>query len=253
MPELYKTYYESSGITAIEKELAERETQYLQAKGKISDNPFLDASMVDKRLRRLQQKYEEETVGLRNEIATKKADIETQLNLQTKQFDINSQAAKDALNRFNTLLSMGALDSASGEDIANITRATGISSSMIQSAIGTRAEEKKQKINSQVIKSEADDGTVTMTLVNTDTGEIIKQTNLGRIGNVQTGVREKAPTSGDQQIAVGQIISAYVQDEGYQARISPEDLYRQLLLQFPLAADYISKNWTVKKIRSATN
>jgi hypothetical protein len=65
----------------------------------------------------------------------RKADIETQLNLQTKQFDITSQASRDALERFNTLLKAGALDNAGGDDIANITKSTGLSTGAIQSAI----------------------------------------------------------------------------------------------------------------------
>jgi hypothetical protein len=182
LPNLYSSLYESSGISAKEAELTNKEKQYLEAKAKISDNPFLSASMVDKRLARLEAKYKTETDPLRNEIATKKADIETQLNLQTKQFDINSQAARDALNYFNTLLDSGALNNASGEDIANLTRATGLSSSAIYSAINAK---KEKDVETQVITSEADDGTVTASVINPRTGEIISQTNLGQIGNQQ--------------------------------------------------------------------
>src|SRR5690606_8428469 len=77
----------------------------------------------------------------RNEVATKKADIETQINLQSKQFDINSQTAQQSINLFNTLLNSGALNNASGEDIASITRATGLSSDMIRGAIDSKVRE----------------------------------------------------------------------------------------------------------------
>ena len=90
------------------------------------------------RIKKLTDKFEMDQSNLRNQIATKKADIETQLNLQTKQFDINSQVAKQALDQFNVLLSNGALQGASGEDIANLTRSTGIPSSMIYSAINAQ-------------------------------------------------------------------------------------------------------------------
>ena len=184
LPELYKSLYASSGISDKETQFIEREKQYLEARGKISDNPFLSASMVDKRLARLQQKYEEETSPLKTEIATKKADIETQLNLQTKQFDINSSQAKMALDYFNTLLSAGALDTASGEDIASITRATGLSSTIIQSAIKAN---KAKNVKAEIHYSTSDSGEVTASLLDSNTGKILNQSSLGKVGNAQTG------------------------------------------------------------------
>lgn len=182
LPNLYNNLYQSSGITEQESSLRDKESKFLKAKGELSDNPFSSASMIDQRLQRLQRKYDEETTPIRNEIATKKADIETKLNLETKQFDINSETAKNALSYFNTLLSSGALDTASGEDIAEITRATGLSSSVIKSAVDSR---KSKETDTQVITSTADDGTVTATVINPKTGDIIKQTSLGSVGNKQ--------------------------------------------------------------------
>jgi hypothetical protein len=184
LPEVYKSLYEGSGITEKEQALANSEKMFLEAKGKISDNPFTSAAQIDQRLQRLQRKYEEETAPIRSEIAQKKADIETQLQLQTKQFDINSQSARDALTYFNTLLDAGALNSASGEDIAAITRTTGIPSSAIQSAIKAKTA---TKADTEIVKSEADDGTVTISTIDKNTGEVINQQSLGRIGNAQTG------------------------------------------------------------------
>jgi hypothetical protein len=186
LPDIYKGLYTASGIDAMQTDLTNKEQQYLTAKAKISDNPFLSASMVDKRLARLDAEYASTAKPIQDQIAMKKADIQTQIDLQTKQFDINSQSAKDALAQFNSLLDAGALAGASGDDIANITKATGISSSMIQSAINA-TNEKNQTANTQVITSTADNGTVTATVINKNTGAIIKQQNLGKIGNVQSG------------------------------------------------------------------
>ena len=200
LPNLYNNLYLSSGITEKESSLRDKETKYLEAKGKISDNPFLSASMLDQRLKRLQDKYDQEVMPLKNEIATKKADIETKLNLETKQFDINSEQAKNSLSYFNTLLTSGALDNASGEDIADITRSTGLSSSIIQSAIGSR---KAKEVDTQVITSTSDDGTVTATVINPKTGDIIQQTSLGNIGNKQgsgTGLSVTQQKEADDQV-----------------------------------------------------
>ena len=196
LPDIYKNLYASSGITDKEADLTNKEKQFLEAKNKISDNPFLSASMLDQRLQRLQGKYDAETAPLKSEIAMKKADIETQLNLQTKQFDINSEQAKNSLAYFNTLLSAGALDGASGEDIAGLTRATGLSSSIIQSAINTS---KASKVKTQVITSTNDAGVVTVSVIDPNTGKTINQTSLGAIGNAQNGTGTASTTKNTEQ------------------------------------------------------
>lgn len=218
LPEIYNELYSTSGISEKEQELVDLEGKFLESKAAISDNPFAEASMVDKRLQRLSDKYEAETKPLRDEIAMKKADIETQLNLQTQQFDINSQAAQNALNYFNTLLESGALSNVGGEAIAELTRATGIPSAFIQSAI---ASSKAKDVSSQMITSTADDGTVTATLINTQTGQIISQQNLGRIGNAQTG---GSPSQYDQQTALkSEMVSAIESVKNDYGHISPQD------------------------------
>lgn len=135
LPEIYQRLFKESGVDAIQGELSTKEKQFNEAKMGINDNPFLSEATRVGRLEKLQMKYNDDTASLRNDVATKKADIEMQLNLQTKQFDINSQAAQQALNQFQVLLDSGALNNASGEDIASLTYSTGLSSTMISSAI----------------------------------------------------------------------------------------------------------------------
>lgn len=206
LPDLYKNLYEEAGINTQEDLLVTREGQYLDAKSKISDNPFLSASQIDQRLQRLERAYDKETAPIRSKIAMQKADIEIKLNLQMKQFDIQSQQAKDALNLAQSLLEIGALDKASGEDIAELTRKTGIPSSMFLSAIEAR---KKKDVETKIIESEADDGTVTVSVINTQTGEVISQTSLGKIGNKQTGgtvtERREADLEQTRQNLIGDI------------------------------------------------
>ena len=241
LPDLYNNLYSSSGINEAQAALSEKEKQFTEAKGKINDNPFLSEATRVGRVAKLEQLYNERTANDRNDIAQRKADIETQMQLQTKQFDINSQATQQAMQQFNTLLSMGALSGASGEDIANITRSTGVSSGMIQSAIDAS---NKKDVKSQVIKSEADDGTVTLTVVNADTGEIINQQSLGRIGNVQkstTATTEQKLSPSQQKAAVEMSLYNYVRNKNSQSQISPEDLYRTLMSTYPEAYDIASK------------
>lgn len=174
LPKLYEQLYASAGISDLEKQYSDMAASYTEAKGKINDNPFLSEATRVGRIAKIESLFNERTANLKNDIATKKADIETQLNLQTKQFDINSQVAQQAFQQFTSLLDMGALNNASGEDIANLTRATGISSDMIKSAI--KAQQQK---NIQTTMIQYDDGSNQgFALVNAQTGEIIKTQNI---------------------------------------------------------------------------
>lgn len=140
LPDIYNNLYSSLGIADTEAKIKAIEERYQKAKAEITDNPFSNASMIDQRLKRLDDKYNAELIPLKNDVATKKADIETQINLQTKQYDINSTEAQTAMQRFETLLDAGALNNASTDDIANLTRLTGLSSSIIQSAIQNKIQ-----------------------------------------------------------------------------------------------------------------
>jgi len=171
LPELYEGLFSKSGISNVEKELSDKSKAYTDAVAKIKDNPYLSEATMTGRLRKLDDKFNADTANLRNDIATKKADIETKLNIETKQFDINSTQATQALNQFNSLLQAGALDAATGDDIANITRGTGLSSPMIQSAINAN----KAK-NVQASAATFDDGTNQgFVLYNSKTGDIISK------------------------------------------------------------------------------
>lgn len=235
---IYNNLFSSSGITDKESGLVNSEKQYLEAKSKISDNPFLSASMVDQRLQRLDRKYKTETDPIRSQIAMKKADIEMQLNLQMKQFDINSQMARDNLSKFNAIFEMGGLDNATGEDIANFTRMTGIPSSVIQSAIQARKDANKKDIKTQIVTSTSDSGEVTVSTINSDTGVIINQTSLGNVGNAQTGSggtstseQKMIDENTNRQNAVAEIKAGYtlrqiIDNYGVSGGLSIEEIYR---------------------------
>lgn len=174
LPSFYKNLYGQSGISDLETKYSDMEKAYIEAKGTNNDNPFLSEATRVGREAKLQKLFDERTTNIKNDIATKKADIETQLNIQTKQFDINSQQAKLALDQFNTLLELGAFDGAGGEDIAQATRATGLSSSMIQNAVASR---KAKNVKTSVISF--DDGSNQgFAVINSDTGEIIKKQSV---------------------------------------------------------------------------
>lgn len=135
LPSFYKSQYDSSGIANLEAAISAKERRYTEALSTINDNPFLSEGSRVGRQQKLNIDFENSTANDYKNIDRKRADIETAVGLQSRQFDINSQQSQLALSQFNSLLSSGALDSASGDDIAKITRATGLSSASIDSAI----------------------------------------------------------------------------------------------------------------------
>jgi len=220
LPEIYKSLTQSSGISELEQQYSEMEKAFIEAKGKSNNNPFLSEASRVGREAKLQKLFDERTANIRGEIATKKADIETQLNLQMKQFDINSQQTKMAWEQFNTLLGMGALNNASGEDIANITRSTGISSAMIRDAIAEA--NKPEPAKTTIVQSEDDNGVVTVSVINSETGSVISQESLGAIGTktkVTGGTDDPKPGSStyvaENKGLVSQYLSQNTNDYGH--------------------------------------
>lgn len=168
---LYTNLLNTSGLKDKEAELTAKTQAFNDAQSKINDNPFLSEATRVGRIQKLTTDYNNDIQGLQNDIATTKADNEMQISLAEKQFDINSQYAQQALSQFNSLLQMGALNNASGEDIANITRSTGLSSDAIYSAI--KAQQQKD-IPTSVVSF--DDGTNQgFAVINTQTGAIISK------------------------------------------------------------------------------
>lgn len=221
----FKDLLKSSGIQEKETQLSQMEKDFIEAKGGVNDNPFLNEASRVGREAKLTKLFDERTANIRGEIATSRADAETQLNLQMKQFDINSQQAKDAMDQFNFLLSSGALNNASGEDIANITKATGLSSSIIYSAIDT-TKKTAQNANSQVITSTDNNGNVTVTTIDKNTGEIMAQNSLGNIGGAKESSGPGSAKAGSAQFisenksAVSTFLFSKANDYGH---VSPSE------------------------------
>ena len=278
LPNLYKSLQAGSGITEAEAQLSALTKAHNDAMSKINDNPWLSEATRVGRISKLATDYENKANAIKGDIAVKKADIETLLNLQTKQFDIQSNQAQQAMSQYNTLLNSGALNNASGEDIAAITRATGLSSSMIYGAINNK------KINDVKTSTVSfDDGTNQgFAVINSQTGEIISRqivaaskpdtsniqfdngTNqgfatvdnrTGQIINTQniSASKPAAVTQASKEAvaksAVGQMVNIYrdtnPQSPTYQqgkvvrSSYSPQDFYKQLIIDYPDAEAYI--------------
>ena len=170
----YKGLLESSGVSALQDEYLEKERQFIEAKGKINDNPFLSEASRVGREAKITKLFNERTANLQNEIAMKKADVETMMNLHIKQLDMNSEATQRNIDNLNNFIAMGAFDGASGETIAEWTRKTGVSSDLILSAI----EANKKGEEPSLHYSENDSGEQFLTVVSSQ-GDVISQKSLG--------------------------------------------------------------------------
>lgn len=192
LPKLYENLYAASGIKDLQAKKDEEARQAADVTSKINDNPWLSEATRVGRVAKVNALASDKERIRQNEIAQKQADVETKLNLEMKQFDIKSTAAQNALSQFNTLLASGALDNASGVDIANITRATGMPSNIIQSAIDASKQSRVKEVPTATISF--DDGTNTgFAIINTQTGDIIKK---------QTVAASK-PTAAETKAAAG--------------------------------------------------
>ena len=259
LPQLYEQLYAGSGIRDIESDLNAKTMAYNEQVAKIKDNPYLSEATMTGRISKLDQKFSADRQAIQNNISMKKADIETQLNIQTKQFDINSQQAKTAWDQFNNLLSSGALDNASGEDIANLTRATGISSSMIQSAVGVSKAKnapKVEKASTRVIQ--VYDGTnVNAVVINKDTGEVINRQVIGQSKPAKP-TKGKDTSKQDTITDINTDYGKYVNNAKItvngktgpaQKLLSPESFVRLMIKNYPTNITSIP---TAKQIRKVT-
>lgn len=191
-----KKLYDASGITQLQTTIAgiqasidSMKAEADKRRAEVNENPFLSESSRVGRIRKIDemlndtlQTEEAKLANYQASITAKQNEINEKLGLQVKQFDIDRVTRQDNIDLFNTLLSSGALNTASAQDLGNLSAQTGLPISFIQSAIkkATKAE--------VVIEKQVDDnGNVTILTIDKDTGNILNQVSAGKIGNATNG------------------------------------------------------------------
>lgn len=222
LPGLYESLSKQAGITDLENQLTAKQAGYNDAKSKINDNPYLSESDRTGRQDKLTMDYNADVKNTQDSLAMKKQDIQTKLDLQTKQFDINSQVAKAALDQFNTLLASGALSGASGSDIAAITAATGISSGEIQAAINYQ----KQKDVQTSIQTIDDGKNIYSVVINSKTGAIISKQAIGTSKPSAASTGGNPGSSQYLSSAISAVAPQIVSKLNSYGNISPQDWQR---------------------------
>jgi len=193
----------NKSVSDVQAEIDTTTNAYNEAKAIINDNPLYGYASMRGKEDKLSKKFNDDLNRLQNKkaieqdnLAKLKADAEIKVNLAMKQYDINNQAYKDQLSLFNTLLDAGALNNASGTDIASYAAATGIPTSMIQSIID---KQKKDEIKPQVITSTDDAGNMTVAVIDSYTGTVISKSSLGKIGKADQPTK---PTTQETSTAI---------------------------------------------------
>ncbi len=178
-------------IRSIQSKIDVKNKALADAEATINENPFYSEATRTGKINKTDLKAQRDLGNLTNELSVEsnnlslaKADAQNKINIALKQYDINSQATQQALQKFTTLLNAGALQNASASDIASFTLSTGIPTSMIQSAI---AKQKADNIKTQVISSTDDAGNLTFAIINSQTGEVINKNTLSGVGKSKEG------------------------------------------------------------------
>ena len=188
-------------IDAINSQIAAKTDAYNAQVSKIKDNPYLSEATMTGRLSKLAERFNadmqletKKQAIAEGKLATAKADAQVKLNIAAQQYNVESSENQQNLSMFNNLLSSGALENASGADIAQITSSTGLSSSMVQSIIDFQKKKNAPKLDLQTI----DDGTNQYVVAVDSTGNVVNKQVIG----ASKPKAAKAATA-DQKLAAG--------------------------------------------------
>ena len=253
--------YNTPEITAAKKAITDRQTALNTALAGINDNPFYSEATRVGKVAKLTDEANADIKVQQDTLASLKADAAIKVNAAQGQYNIDNTAYQENLKQFDSLLSSGALDNASGTDIANLATQTGIPTSMIHSMVTASKAKNAPKVS--IVQATDNQGNLTILGVDS-TGKIVQQTTIPGAGKEATykgqvigengvsggGGTTAQPKQADQIASVAAITADYLRNKQSQARISPEDLYKELLLQYPGASSYISKYWTPAIIRA---
>ena len=169
---LYDKYFKTPDVTAKETELSNIEKSRDSAIGSIQNNPWYSQSTRGGKIASVKSDAERNLTRINDELTRLQTDSQIKYNIQLQQYDINRQAYQDSLSLFNSLVNSGALATANGSDIANLSVQTGIPTSMINSII-TSANNKDVTLQSY------DDGTNQYIIALDPSGKVVNRTTLG--------------------------------------------------------------------------
>jgi len=178
-------------IDAINTQIAAKTDAYNTQVSKIKDNPYLSEATMSGRLSKLAERFNadmqletKKQAIVEGKLAQGKADAQVKLNIAAQQYNVEDSQYQQNLQLFTNLLSSGALENASGTDIAQITSSTGLSSSMVQSIINFQKKKNAPQPNITTV----DDGTNQYVVaIDPSTGNVINKQIIARSIPKSTG------------------------------------------------------------------
>lgn len=205
--------YNTPEITAANKaiddatgELTTRQQALATAQAGINDNPFYsEATRVGKSQQLTQQAnadmgiIQNKITEANNKVAGLKADAAIKVNAASGQYNIDRQAYQDNLSNFNNLLSAGALDNASGQDLANLAVQTGIPMSEIQSMVTISKQKNDIKEKPQIVTATDDQGNLSVIAIDPITGKVVSQSTVGGAGKATKAAKGTGTSAADQK------------------------------------------------------
>ena len=175
--------YNTPEITAAQQAITDRQTALNTALAGINDNPFYSEATRVGKVAKLTDEANADIKVQQDTLASLKADAAIKVNAAQGQYQIDNTAYQENLSQFNSLLSSGALDNASGTDIANLATQTGIPTSEIQSMVNASKAKNAPKVS--IVQSTDDQGNLTILGVD-DTGKIVSRTTIPGAGKETT-------------------------------------------------------------------
>lgn len=181
--QIYEEAINSPEIQELESELLAKKQARDEALADINDNPFYSEATRVGKISKLEQRANDEINTLESTLAQRKADAQVKVNIATQQYNIESDMYQQNLNKLNMLINSGALLNASGDDVAQIALATGMTTDMVK---GIQQKMQEDQVKPQIVTSTDNAGNVTVTAINPNTGEIMNQNSLGYVGKAST-------------------------------------------------------------------
>lgn len=181
---IYQSALNDPKLLSLQDELNKKKQARDEAVAGENNNPFYTEATRVGKINSINEKANAEINTLSDQISEMKADAQIKVNIANQQYNIDDNNYKNQLQKLNLLISSGAITNASSSDIASISQATGLTTSMVKGII---AKAKEDSIPSNVITSTDDNGNVTVSVINTKTGQVIAQNSLGNVGNATNG------------------------------------------------------------------
>lgn len=218
---IYDTALKDGGVSELEAELNAKKTALVAAQTNINDNPFYSEASRTGKLAKLDQTAQAEIANLENNISQKKADAQVKLNIATQQYNIDDKNYQNNLQKLNLLISSGAIVNASGADIAQIAQATGMTTSMVKSI---QEKAKSDMVKPTVITNTDDNGNVTVSVIDGNTGALIGSNSLGSVGKADSGGASKNASSQEIIGVLSEALDSVAGDDGH---VSETDYVKQ--------------------------